>query len=229
LIKNEYLELNIKRWVLKVKKLAIFDIDYTITKKETLMEFFKYAIKNDKKNIRFLPRAIFCGSMYKLKLYDERKVKEKFLKFIDGMKEKDLAILVKDFYNSKLKKILYEDALNMITKLKNEGYDIYLISASPEFYVNEFNNIKEVDKIIGTRFNFVNGIFMRTMEGDNCKGEEKVRRLKEFLKEEKIEVDFKESYMFSDSLSDKPLLDLVGKPYLINYKKNHTIEILRWK
>lgn len=212
-----------------MKKLAIFDIDYTITKKETLMEFFKYAIKNDKKNIRFLPRAIFCGSMYKLKLYDERKVKEKFLKFIDGIKEKDLAMLVKKFYNCKLKTILYKDALNMIKKLKNEGYDIYLISASPEFYVNEFYNIKEVDKIIGTRFNFVNGIFLRTMEGDNCKGEEKVRRLKEFLKEEKIEVDFKESYMFSDSLSDKPLLDLVGKPYLINYKKNHTIEILRWK
>ena len=212
-----------------MKKLAIFDIDYTITKKETLMEFFKYAIKNDKKNIRFLPRAIFCGSMYKLKLYDERKVKEKFLKFIDGIKEKDLQILVKNFYNSKLKTILYEDALNMIKKLKNEGYDIYLISASPEFYVNEFYNIKEVDKIIGTRFNFANGIFLRKMEGYNCKGEEKVRRLKEFLKGEKIEVDFKESYMFSDSLSDKPLLDLVGKPYLINYKKNHTIEILRWK
>jgi len=212
-----------------LKKLAIFDIDYTITKKETLMEFFKYAIKNDKRNIRFLPRAIFCGSMYKLKIYDERKVKEKFLKFIDGIKEKDLEILVKNFYNSKLKTILYEDALNMIKKLKNEGYDIYLISASPEFYVNEFYNIKEVDKIIGTRFNFANGIFLRKMEGYNCKGEEKVRRLKEFLKGEKIEVDFKESYMFSDSLSDKPLLDLVGKPYLINYKKNHTIEILRWK
>ena len=67
------------------------------------------------------------------------------------------------------------------------------------------------------------------MDGFNCKGEEKVRRLKEVLKEEKIDVDFKESYMFSDSLSDKPLFDLVGKPYLINYKKNHDIEILRWK
>ena len=35
--------------------------------------------------------------------------------------------------------------------------------------------------------------------------------------------------MFSDSLSDKPLLDLVGHPYLINYKKKHEIEILKWK
>ena len=47
--------------------------------------------------------------------------------------------------------------------------------------------------------------------------------------ENNIEVDFKESYMFSDSLSDKPLLDMVGKPYLINYKNGHkNIEILKW-
>lgn len=104
-----------------------------------------------------------------------------------------------------------------------------MISASPEFYINEFYAIKEVDKIIGTRFDFTDGVFTRKMQGENCKGEEKVRRLKEFLKSENIEVDFKESYMFSDSLSDKPLLDLVGKPYLINYKKNHNIEILNWK
>jgi len=212
-----------------LKKLAIFDIDYTITKKETLMELFKYVIKKDKKNLRFLPRAIYCGIMYAIGIYDERKVKETFLRFIDGIKEEELAELVKEFYDERLKKILYDDALKMMKKLKNEGYDIYLISASPEFYVNEFYNIKEVDRVIGTKFGFENGTFVRKMVGNNCKGEEKVRRLKEVLKDEKIEVDFKESYMFSDSLSDKPLLDLVGKPYLINYKKNHDIEILRWK
>ncbi|ABR36424.1 HAD family hydrolase [Clostridium beijerinckii] len=212
-----------------MKKLAIFDIDYTITKKETLMELFKYAIKKDKKNLRFLPRAIYCGIMYAIGIYDERKVKETFLRFIDGIKEEELAELVKEFYDERLKNILYDDALKMMKKLKNEGYDIYLISASPEFYVNEFYNIKEVDKVIGTKFGFENGTFVRKMVGNNCKGEEKVRRLNEILKDEKIEVDFKESYMFSDSLSDKPLLDLVGKPYLINYKKNHDIEILRWK
>lgn len=212
-----------------LKKLAIFDIDYTITKKETLMELFKYVIKKDRRNLKFLPRALYCGIMYSLKIYDERQVKEKFLKFIDGIKEKELAKLVREFYDDKLQNILYEDALEMMRNLKGKGYDIYLISASPEFYINEFYAIKEVDKIIGTRFSFEDGIFTRKMDGNNCKGEEKVNRLKEVLKEEDIEVDFKESYMFSDSLSDKPLLDLVGKPYLINYKKNHDIEILRWK
>lgn len=210
-------------------KLAIFDIDFTITKKETLMQFFRYMISRDIKNIRFLPRAIFSGIMYGVKIYDEKRVKETFLKFIDGIDEKDLANIVRGFYEDVLSKILYVDAIDMIKKLKGEGYKIYLISASPEFYIKEFYNIREVDKVIGTRFKFVNGKFIREMDGANCKGEEKVRRLKKYLEDKNIEVNFKESYMFSDSLSDKPLLDLVGKPYLINFKKDNIIEILRWK
>ena len=211
-----------------MKKLAIFDIDYTITKKETLMEFYKYSLEEDIKNIRFLQRALYSGLMYGVGIYDERRVKECFLKFIDNIEEEKLQDLVKRFYKNRLSKILYKDAVDMMYKLKKEGYDIYLISASPEFYINEFYNIDVVDKVIGTRFEFKEGKFIRRMLGSNCKGEEKVKRLKEVLSKENIEVDFKDSYMFSDSLSDKPLLDLVGKPYLINYKKKHEIEILKW-
>ena len=212
-----------------MEKLAIFDIDYTITRKETLMEFFKYIVSKDIKNIKFLPRALYSGLMYSIKVYDERRVKECFLKFIDNIDEKDLAKLTKSFYDERLSSILYKDAVDMIKKLKNEGYMVILISASPEFYIKEFYAIKEVDLIIGTKFAFEGGKFVRKMDGNNCKGEEKVKRLNEVLKEKNIKADFKNSYMFSDSLSDKPLLDLVGNPYLINYKKHHEIEILKWK
>lgn len=210
-------------------KLAIFDVDYTITRKETLIELYKYVISKDIKNIRFLPRAIYSGIMYKIGIYDEKKVKESFLKFIDKIDEKDLSILVKNYYRDVLENILYQDAISMMRKLKGQGYKIYLISASPEFYLNELYSIKEVDVIIGTRFSMEDGKFLRKMDGANCKGEEKVKRLKEFLNNENIEVDYKNSYMFSDSLSDKPLLDLVGNAYLINYKKKSNFEILKWK
>lgn len=210
-------------------KLAIFDVDYTITRKETLMQLFKYVIIKDIRNIKFLPRALYSGLMYSIKIYDEKKVKESFLKFIDGIDEKELTLLIKSFYKDVLEKILYKDAIEMMKDLKQKGYKIYLISASPEFYLSEFYAIKEVDMIIGTKFALKDGKFIRRMQGENCKGEEKVRRLKEVLKRDNIDVDYKNSYMFSDSLSDKPLLDLVGNAYLINYKKKINFEVLKWK
>ena len=75
--------------------------------------------------------------------------------------------------------------------------------------LKELYDIKEVDVIIGTKFKVENGFFARQMDGLNCKGEEKVRRLKEYLETNNIEVDYKNSYMFSDSLSDKPLLNKI--------------------
>jgi len=210
-------------------RLAIFDVDYTITKKETLIQFFKYMIKKDYKNIRYIPRALFSGALYGVKFYKEKQVKESFLKFIENKKEEELQEIAKGFYNDVLSKIVYKDAIDKIKELKALGYEIYLISASPEFYLNEFYNIKEVSQIIGTRYVFEDGIFIRQMLGENCKGHEKVIRLKEFIKENNIKVDYENSLMFSDSLSDKPLLDLVGKGYLINYKRKADYEILNWR
>lgn len=212
-----------------MEKLAIFDIDYTLTKSETSLELYKYMVKKNKKLLKFLPSHLITGLLYSLKIYTASQTKESFLGFLSGTNEEDLKVLVKNFYSEKVENILYEDAIKAIKDFKAKGYKIYLISASPEFYVNEFYKIKEVDKVIGTRFQIDNGVFIPKVVGENCKGEEKVRRLKEELAKDNIEVDFKNSYMFSDSPSDLPLLKLVGKGYLINYKKKHELEILRWR
>ena len=212
-----------------MEKLAIFDIDYTLTKKETSIELYKYMLKKNKKLLKYLPSHIITGLFYGIKVYNAGRTKENFLRFLSGTSEDELKSMVKSFYKDKLESILYEDGIKAIKDFKEKGYKIYLISASPEFYVNEFYNIKEVDKVIGTKFQMNDGKFSCKISGENCKGEEKVKRLMEELKKDNIEVDFKNSYMFSDSLSDLPLLKLVGKGYLINYRKNHELEILRWR
>lgn len=212
-----------------MEKLAIFDIDFTLTKKETSMELYRYMVKRDKTLIKYIPAHILTGLGYSIKVFDATKTKERFLKFLQGTKEEELKKIVKDFYREHITQLLYEDGLKAIKDFKDHGYKVYLISASPEFYVNEFYNIEGVDKVIGTKFKMDDGIFTPIVIGKNCKGQEKVKRLMEEIEKDNIEVDFENSYMFSDSLSDLPLLNLVGKGYLINYKKKHELEVLRWK
>lgn len=211
-------------------KLAIFDVDFTLTKRETLIEFYRFVLRKKPYLIKHIPRSLKAAFFYAFKIYDAGKAKENFISFIEGIKEEDMKGLVKEFYEKRLSKILYKDAIEYMEKLKKQGYKIYLISASAEFYLNELYNITVVDKVIGTKFTINHGVFSRKIEGKNCKGEEKVNRLMEVLKEENIDVDFEESYMFSDSLSDLPLFNLVGNPCLINYRKKHDkIKILKWK
>lgn len=211
-------------------KLAIFDIDFTLTKRETLIQFYAFMLRKNPKLIRHLPRSLAAFFLYSIKYYDEKRVKQVFLRFIAGIDEKEMEILVKEFYEEVLSKIFYSDAIAMIKNLKNKGCKIYLISASPEFYLKELYNIEEVDKIIGTEIAVVNGKYVAEIIGVNNKGEAKVKRLITEIKEEGLDVDWKSSYMFSDSVSDAPLFNLVGKPYLINYRKKHDkIEILTWR
>lgn len=211
-----------------MEKLAIFDVDYTLTKSETLYELSKFMIRKDKKLLRHLPGSLGSAMFYVFKIFDEKQAKNNFIRFLNGIQEEKLSELMKEFYHQKLSKILYKDAIDTIKKLKDQGCLIYLISASPEAYLKELYEIKEVDMIIGTKLEYGNSRY--TIQGNNCKGEEKVKRLMEVLEKENIEVDFKNSYMYSDSLSDLPLLKLVGNPFLINYKKGHEeIEVLSWK
>ncbi|MGL5152868.1 MAG: HAD-IB family hydrolase, partial [Clostridium sp.] len=84
------------------KKLAIFDVDYTLTKKETLMELFKYVAIKEKKNMKYIPRALFSGLMFVTGVYDERKVKETFLKFLHGREEESFKKLIKSYYEERL-------------------------------------------------------------------------------------------------------------------------------
>lgn len=213
-----------------MERLAIFDVDYTLTKKETLIEFYKFMIIKKPGLIKHLPNTLKAAFFYLFKSMELKKAKEHFLSFTEGVHEKEMNEIVKEFYKTRLSNILYGDAIEKIRELKKHGCKVYLISASAEFYLNELYNIPEVDKVIGTRLKVEDGIHKCEIVGENCKGEEKVKRLMEVLKEENLEVDFKESYMFSDSLSDLPLFNLVGHPYLINYKKGHeSIEVLKWK
>lgn len=213
-----------------MEKLAIFDVDYTLTKKETQIEFYKFMLKKHPRLIAHLPKVIASGLFFILKLMQLKRTKEYFISFIEGIKEEEMKKHVKEFYEKRLSRILYKDAVDTIKKFKAKGYKIYLISASPEFYLYELYKIKEVDKVLGTRYVCENGTHKGSMQGENCKGEEKVKRLMEDLKKDNIKVDFRNSYMFSDSLSDLPLFNLVGNPYLINYKKKYdNIEILNWK
>lgn len=211
-----------------MKKLALFDVDFTLTKKETLIAFYAYLVKKKPSLLRHLPRAISSGLLYQLGINKEKRTKELFLAFLKDLPMETVDQLTDDFIEDELKHFLYEDGIRKVKELKDKGYTIVLTSASPEFYILKLKEIFDADYVMGTRFLVKNGTFASIMDGENNKGEEKVRRLFEIFDKEKI--DFKESYMFSDSMSDEPLLALVGKPYLINYKKkNPKYPVLYWR
>lgn len=207
-------------------RLAIFDVDYTLTKRETQVELIKFLIRHDPRKALYLPNSALAALGFLLGFHDEKASKEQNLKVLRGLTESDLTQLSRRFMEESVKPMLYQDGIRRLKKHHEEGMRVILISASPEFYIREFERSPYIEKAMGTRFEIKDGIFTGKMIGRNNKGDEKIHRLMEYLGQDPI--DWSESVMYSDSLSDKPLMDRMGQAYLINHKKNPYFPVLHW-
>ncbi len=97
--------------------------------------------------------------------------------------------------------------------LDNQKEDDVIISASPEFIVKNYCEKIGIKYVMASKVNKYTGKY----DGDNCWGEEKVRRFYEMFPDGKID------NFYSDSYSDTPLAKLANKAYIV--KKN---ELKEW-
>lgn len=95
---------------------------------------------------------------------------------------------------------------------QNEGFSCVLVSASPEIYLKYWAANYGFDDVIGTRLQIQNGILTGKIDGENCYGEAKVRRIKALYGSH-----FPNSRAYSDSIADSPMLRLVDSPYLLRH------------
>jgi phosphatidylglycerophosphatase C len=186
------------------KRVVIYDFDGTIYNGDSTIDFFKFCLLKYKTNLFLLPYILIFFLLWKFKLVTTEKFKEFFLLIINKKNiEKDL----KEFKNLNKNKIFPSIFKNLKEDKKSTDV-LVVISASPEFILKAFlNDIKEIDLLMGTKF--CNGKIET-----NCKGKEKVRRLKKYFGKN-IEI----LKMYSDSIDDKPLYSLAKNCYMVSKGK----------
>lgn len=206
------------------KKIAIFDIDETIIKKDSMFLFVLYGLKKKPWTLFNVFTIVVVTALYKLKLMKVEKVKGSFFYAIRFFEQSEL----EKFYNDVLVPNIYQEALQELQNKKEQDYHVLLVSASPHAYVKYFNNLPYVDAVIGTELVQQNGRYINVIEGYNCKGEEKVVRIRQYLADKDIQIDYEQSSAYSDSLTDMPMFQLVKTRYLIN-KRSDGLEELNWQ
>lgn len=192
-----------------MKNLALFDFDGTITTRDTLIEFILFTHGPVKALLGFFILSPFLVLM-KLKLYPNWRAKEKVLSwFYKGKKESELKADSERFVKNVVPKLIRNKALVRIEEhIKNED-TVYVVSASPEIWVDLWAKRHGL-KSIGTRLELnKNGTFTGKISGKNCYGPEKVNRINEVVNLE----SFDRIYAYGDSRGDKELLSVADYPY----------------
>lgn len=198
---------------------AIFDVDYTIVNGDSMLLMLLFGIKKKPVIIFYIPIILVKSVFALLGIIDKRIAKDAINIPLKYLEEKEL----EQFYNEVILKNINIQVMKALKEHKKNGYYILLVSASAEAYLNYFTEHDYIDSVIGTKVNRINN----KIDGENCKGIEKVKRINEYLEENNLEIDFENSFAYSDSLSDKPMLSLVRNRYRVNIRKG-TIGEFRW-
>lgn len=179
-------------------KIYLYDFDDTIYDGDSTVDFYKFSLKRQKALILYLPIQVLYLILYKMRIVKKKKFKSKFFSFLNSIKDIDSLIL--DFWNINEKKI------KSFYVNKNHENDV-IISASPEFLLQPMVDKLKVKNLIATRVNIQTGDF----ESENCYGLEKVLRLEEIFPSS----DYSYEEMYTDSLSDEPLLKISKKGFIV--------------
>jgi phosphatidylglycerophosphatase C len=185
------------------KGIAFFDFDGTITTKDTMVELIRY----QKGTVKFLLGFFFLSPFLiamKLRILSIRASKEKLLRFFfGGMPVEEFQKKCNEFSNIKLPKLIRPAGLEKIHHLQQQGVEVVVVSASADHWVYPWCNQMNIS-LLSTKLQVVNGRISGKIEGENCRGQEKVRRIKQYYDLS----EYDSIYCFGDSAGDKPMLSL---------------------
>lgn len=177
-------------------KVDVYDFDKTIYDGDSSVDFYLFCLKRKPLIIIYLPMQVGAIILYKLKMLTKERMKECFFAFFRLMKGIDNLVI--DFWNVNDKK------LKSWYLKQNHSQDV-IISASPEFLLKPCCDKLKVKKLIATKVDKLTGRF----NSKNCYGQEKVKRFNEEMPDAII------SSMYSDSYSDRPLLELANEGFIV--------------
>lgn len=198
-----------------MKRIAAFDFDGTITRKDTLIEFLRFAGGSARLYAVFALYSPLLVLM-KLKLYSNQKAKEKiFAHYFKGMPIEQFDDLCRRFFEQKGQSLIYADAKAQIAKHKEHGDEVVVISASIENWVRHFADALKADKLLATRVEVQDGKITGRFLTANCYGKEKVERLLSVYPE-------RSKYylvVYGDSRGDKELLHFADEQHYRQFDK----------
>jgi HAD superfamily hydrolase (TIGR01490 family) len=142
------------------------------------------------------------------------KIRESVLKVTKGWDRQEVRTLVAETINEIIEPLIYFEALELIDHHLDEGDEVWLVSMAPSEIVEPFAELLGITGAIASRAKIDDeGKFTGEMEFF-AQGANKAVAMRELAQERGI--DLSDSYAYSDSETDIPMLEAVGHAYAVN-------------
>lgn len=196
-------------------KLAIFDFCDTLFDGQSIAYFTDFLALS----LPFQNRVIYEARkrLNRIPSTDSKRFKENSLKAFRGMEEEKVNQSSREFFEAAIQKKLHKQVLERLQAHKLAGDIIVLASGGFENYLKFFKEYFGADHMFCTKLQFKNSKFTGLIEGKECLGIEKSARVKNFFLE--FDIDWKNSFVYSDHRSDLPLFELAGNKIVVQNRQ----------
>ena len=162
----------------RYRPLVAFDFDGTLTSRDSFTAFLRWRFGRRAYAVGMLAlaadaaRYVLDRDRGRLKVATTRR-------FLAGMPRAELEAWAQTFASEQGRALLRPDALRAWRRWQSDGARLVIVTASPETIVGPIARGLGADLLIGTRLAFdAAGRVTGDFDGENCRGPEKVRRLR---------------------------------------------------
>lgn len=195
---------------------AFFDLDRTLISGSSTFTFGVAAWRASLLASRQLTGdAVRALSFRLFGASDERSAstRDRLLGAIRDVPEADLAAL-NGVILPRLVEQVRPESRELIEMHRNAGREQWIVSASAQGIVDPLAHAIGMTGGIGTRVAVRDGVYTGELDGPFVYGEGKVEAIRTIARERHY--DLERCFAYSDSISDQPMLELVGHPVAVN-------------
>lgn len=193
---------------------AFFDIDGTLLSVNTAPLYARYLRRHGRARRRDILRTAYYLVQYRLNLLDIDRAIERASRMIAGQREEDVAAFCERWYDEVVRDYLVPGMRSILEQHRTAGHEIALLSSSTSYLAKPLARDLAVEHLLVTQLEIVDGRFTGRPVTPVCYGAGKVHWARAFVAERGI--DLAASYFYTDSVTDLPVLEIVGHPRVVN-------------
>jgi HAD superfamily hydrolase (TIGR01490 family) len=195
---------------------AFFDLDRTLISGSSVFAFGRAAWRHGMVTTGELASDGLNAVLFRLGGSTDDKadaVRDRILEAIHGRPVVELEELGDEVISQLLDAVRRESQV-LIDLHHEAGRDTYIVSASPIEIVREFADAVGLTGGIGTVSEIADGVYTGRLSEPFCYGKGKAVAIEKLASQRGY--DLRLCYAYSDSISDLPMLELVGHPVAVN-------------
>jgi HAD superfamily hydrolase (TIGR01490 family) len=195
---------------------AFFDLDKTLIEGSSALHFARAAYRAGMVSRRQLARDGWANLKFRLNGSTDAgtdELRQRILDAIAGQRQVDLARMGSDVLAGILP-LLYREVLEEAYAHQDAGRRAYIVTAASQELAEVLAHVLMMDGGLGMRSEVRDGVYTGRPAGPFTYREGKAVAIRELAEREGI--DLSESYAYSDSESDLPMMRAVGHPVAVN-------------